>query len=77
LIDNLKIEGRHLCYGCGIYEVGTDGVRMFITDTGHVIPVQGRAIQPEDLMQAYSWGRKDQEEYYSAPDTVPGEDFPL
>lgn len=48
-------------YGCGIYEVGQNSFRMFVTDTGRAMAVEGRPIQAEDLMEAYVWGRMDAE----------------
>lgn len=56
--ENLRAEPRVTRYGCGIYEVG-DYVKLFITDSGHVIPVNHRILCEEDLMQAYVWGRED------------------
>lgn len=59
--SRLLLEPRTTRYGCGIYEAGRDGVRMFVTDSGRFIPVQGRIISPEDLMEVYVWGRMDVE----------------
>lgn len=58
----LPLEPQQQRYGCGIYEAGKNGLRMFVTDTGHVMPVQGRVTTADDLMQVYVWGRRDAEE---------------
>lgn len=62
VVESLKIEACTVCYGCGIYEVGTEGLRMFITDGGRVLAVEGRAITADDLITAFVWGRTEQQE---------------
>ena len=62
----MKVEMRHGTYGCGLYEVGTNGLRCFITDDGKVMAVEGRALTHEDLMTAFVWGRQ-YEQSLSAP----------
>lgn len=64
--DQLELTPRVTRYGCGIYEAGDTErcyVKLFITDTGRVIPVNHRVISDEDLMDAYVWGREDAEEF--------------
>jgi hypothetical protein len=57
----LLIEPRSQRYGCGIYEAGANGLRVFATDSGRVLPIQRRIITDEDLMEVYVWGRLDAE----------------
>jgi len=60
MMDALKLTSRIGRMGCGIYEAGEDCyVRLFVTDTGRVIPTNHRVISEDDLMQAYEWGLQD------------------
>ena len=45
--------------GCGIYEVGANFLRCFVTDGFRILTVEGRPITYEDLMTAYQWGREE------------------
>jgi hypothetical protein len=64
----LELEPRANQYGCGIYETGPESLRLFVTDGGRVIPVQGRMITAEDLMNAYVWGRLEERGEPSQPE---------
>jgi hypothetical protein len=74
MLDSLPVRSVTSQYGCGIYEVGTESFRMFITDGGRVLPVQGRAITADDLITAYVWGRIEQRIAYT-PSSSKGFDF--
>ncbi len=63
-MDILRIEPRTQMRGCGIYEAGDADrcyVKLFITDSGCVLPVNHRVITEEDLMKVYQWGWEDGE----------------
>jgi hypothetical protein len=68
VIETLKPEPRHTSYGAGIYELGTNGLRVFVTMGGRVIAVQGRALCEDDLIEAYRWGRLEQEALWAQRD---------
>lgn len=58
--DNLlPIRPRFLSGHSGLYEVGTNELRCFVTDGGRIVPVEGRVITVDDLMTAYQWGREE------------------
>lgn len=58
----ILLSPRTQRYGCGIYEVqGPQYRKVFATDTGRVLPTNGRIISEEDLMEVYVWGRLDAE----------------
>lgn len=58
----IKTEARFLSGGAGIYEVGVNGMRAFITDRGRILATEGRILSAEDLVTAYNWGRLETEE---------------
>lgn len=61
-MENLKLTPRTQQYGAGIYEVGDTKkcyVKLFVTDTGRVLPVNYRVITEDDLLTAYGWGLED------------------
>lgn len=60
-----------LTNGCGIYEVGPERTRVFITDAGRFLQIEGRALTHDDLMRVYEWGRKE-----AAPPDEPEEAGP-
>jgi hypothetical protein len=75
MIRSLNLEPRHTSYGAGIYELGTNGLRVFVTMGGRVIVVQGRALCADDLIEAYKWGRLEQEALWAQRDaTTPHDD---
>ena len=58
-MDKLELRARIQRCGCGIYEAGSDDrcyVRLFVTDSGYVLPVNHRVIGEEDLMEVYAQG---------------------
>ena len=58
-MDKLELRARIQRCGCGIYEAGSDDrcyVRLFVTDSGYVLPVNHRVIGEEDLMEVYTQG---------------------
>ena len=60
--ESLKLTPRILRKGCGIYEAGDTEVcyvKLFVTDTGYVLPVNHRIISEEDLMDVYVRGFED------------------
>lgn len=59
-MDKLRLEPRTTILGAGIYIVGSNHDRMFVTDSGKLIAVTGRIITEEDLLKAYRWGREDE-----------------
>jgi len=59
-IYELRMEPRTTTYGSGVYEVGANGVRLFVTDSGRVFVPRG-IVSLEDLMEVYKWGRLDAE----------------
>lgn len=61
-MDQLPITPRHTTMGCGIYEAGDTDlcyVKLFVTDTGFVLPVNHRMITEQDLMDVYKRGYLD------------------
>ena len=62
MLDSIRLTPKVVGYGYGIYEAGDTErcyVKLFVTDTGYVLPVNHRAISEEDLMEAYIQGRMD------------------
>jgi hypothetical protein len=58
-MDLLKLTPRTTQRGCGIYEAGdTDKcyVKLLVTDSGRVMPINRRIISEEDLLEVYQWG---------------------
>jgi hypothetical protein len=71
-MDSIEVHPAIIKSGAGIYTVGNPTkcyVRMFVTDTGRCIPVSGRCLSEEDLLQVYEWGRLDQQE---SPNEIDG-----
>ena len=69
MLENLKLTPRVTTMGCGIYEVGDIElcyVKLFITDTGYVLPVNHRIISEEDLLAVYKQGLADGHLYAAA-----------
>jgi hypothetical protein len=63
MVESLKLTPRVSCLGAGIYEAGdTDKcyVRLLVTDSGRVLPVNQRVITEEDLLEVYTWGRMEE-----------------
>ena len=61
-MDELKLTPRITTMGCGIYDAGDTErcyVKLFVTDTGYVLPVNHRVISEEDLMNVYKQGLLD------------------
>lgn len=61
MIETLKLKPSHTSFGSGVYELGTNGLRVFVTNAGNVMAIEGRALTGDDLIQAYAWGRLEQE----------------
>ena len=62
IMNSLKLTPLVLRGGAGIYEAGDPDkcyVKLFITETGRVIPITGRVLTEDDLLEAYEWGRLD------------------
>lgn len=58
----LRVHSSVSTRGCGIYEVGDTErcyTKLFITDSGCVLPVNHRMVSNEDLMTVYGWGYDD------------------
>lgn len=63
MFDSLELSPRKLQGGAGIYEAGKNCyVKLFVTDGHRVIPVNGRVLNGDDLLQAYEWGRLEERE---------------
>ena len=63
MITHLEVQARQLQGGAGLYDAGNTGrcyTKLFITDTGRVLPVNHRSITEEDLLTVYNWGMEDQ-----------------
>jgi len=59
-METLNLSPRITILGAGIYEAGNDGyARLFVTDTGKVLPTNHRVITEDDLLTVYKWGRED------------------
>lgn len=61
-MDSLKLEPRTTILGAGIYIAGSGYSKMFVTDSGRWIALTGRIITEDDLLNAYKWGREDENE---------------
>ena len=62
MLDSLKLTMRKGQYTAGIYEAGDVEkcyTKLFVTDSGRVLPVNHRGLTEDDLLQVYSWGRED------------------
>jgi len=68
MLDKLDITMHSGTLGCGIYEVGTSQTRMFVTDGGRVLPIEGRVITADDLMTVFVWGWQAAKESYGILD---------
>jgi hypothetical protein len=55
MLTSIPVTMRIGYGGAGVYEVGTNGVRMFITDGGFVIPMD-RMLSENDLFNAFDAG---------------------
>ena len=62
MLDSVKLTMRTGKYTAGIYEAGDTGkcyTRLFVTDSGRVLPTNHRALTEDDLLEVYGWGRED------------------
>ena len=69
-LDKLELTPRVTTMGCGIYEAGDTElcyVKLFVTDTGYVLPVNHRIISEEDLLAVYKQGLADGHLYAACP----------
>ena len=60
--NSLPLNPRISQHGAGIYEAGDTErcyVKLFVTDSGCVLPVNHRVITAEDLLTVYGWGVED------------------
>lgn len=60
--NSLEIRPRITTMGCGIYEAGDAErcyVKLFVTDTGYVLPTNHRSLSEEDLLDVYKQGYLD------------------
>jgi hypothetical protein len=72
-LENLRLTARTARYACGIYDAGDPDkcyVKLFVTDSGRVLPLNHRVITEEDVMDAYTWGRQDAVEAYGVKNAV-------
>lgn len=63
MLTSLKLTPRTTTLGCGIYDAGDPEkcyTKLFVTDSGRVIPINHRVLTEDDLMTAYKWGREDE-----------------
>lgn len=61
-LESLPLNATHTRYACGIYRLGDEElnyIEVFVTDSGRVLPLTGRMVRGEDLMDVYAWGRQD------------------
>jgi hypothetical protein len=75
-LDSLRLTGRTTRYKCGIYDAGDPEkcyVKLFVTDAGWVMPLNHRMIGEEDLMNAYTQGRKEAVEDYGIANAMPAD----
>ena len=71
MLDSLKLTPKTTQGHCGIYSAGDPSrtsVDLFVTDGGRIIPLTGRLISREDLIDAYNWGRLEAKEAEKAYD---------
>lgn len=62
MINSLKLSMRKGQYGAGIYDAGDIDkcyTKLFVTDSGRVLPVNQRVISEDDLLTVYAWGLED------------------
>ena len=68
-MENLKLTPRRLQGRCGIYDAGDAEkcyTKIFVTEGGRVLPINGRGITEDDLMMVFDWGRLEELESHEA-----------
>jgi hypothetical protein len=61
-MNSLKLTAIKLQYGAGIYDAGDTSrcyTKLFVTDSGRVLPLNHRVLSEDDILQAYAWGVED------------------
>lgn len=78
-LESLPLNATHTRYACGIYRLGDEElnyVEVFVTDSGRILPLSGRMLRAEDLMDVYTWGRQDAVSDYAVKDAIPADGGP-